>query len=87
MSSPNQEDTWIRGIEIQQNKNPNENNAPYYFIDSKISSEHLPSFHCHSSIMFSHNESDVEDMLNPLKDAQGVFCFNYRHLSLLECIH
>ena len=79
VSSPNQEDTWIRGIEIQQNTNPNENNAPYYFIDSKISSEHLPEF----SLSFfynvqDHNESDVEDMLNPLKDAQGVFCFNYR---------
>jgi len=79
VSSSNQQDTWIRGIELQQNTSPSENVAPYYYIDSKISSEHIPEFTL--SFFYNvqdYNEVDIADMTNPMPSAQGVFCFNYK---------
>ena len=79
VSAPTQQDTWIRGFEVQQNKQPSEDVSPYYFIDSKISSNHLPEFTM--SFFYNvqdYNEVDVLDMFNPIPNAQGVFCFNYR---------
>ena len=79
VSSTDQQDTWIRGIELQQNTSPSENVAPYYYIDSKIASEHIPEFTL--SFFYNvqdYNEVDIVDMTSPMPSAQGVFCFNYQ---------
>ena len=78
VSSPLQKTTYIRGVELQENKSPKPEGPPYLYIDSKLDTD-IEDFTI--SFFYKHmdeNSTEVKDLANIMNYAQGVFAYNYK---------